>query len=103
MKGIIREKKIAVRLTEQEKENLSRLLDERRQPLNEFLIMQLTLILRSSSKVNPPKRRKVIKRTERVDIRVSLWLYNEIQKKADESACSVSSVVYKAILKGLRS
>ena len=102
MARVYKNNRIVVSITENEKTELMKLLNKKKQSVNEFLVFQITLFLKENAKPVIPMRKRGIRKSGRIEFRVSDWLYEEIEKKAKANNCSMSVLVRDVILKSLK-
>lgn len=98
----IRNKKLAVYLTEQQYELFMENLKKNNQPLSEFVVYSLSNFINGSYKVEKIPRVRGIRKQECLHIKVSEWLYGKVDEIAKVNNCSISAVVYAAIKDGFR-
>lgn len=89
--------RIAISLTDVEKENLYKVLEDRKQTANEFITLAVWDFVKGKKQVEITKRIKGIPRVHRINFFTSKFLYDWVEKKAKEYKRPMSEVVYNAV------
>ena len=92
-----RVRRVSISLTDNEKEKLVRLLNNRQQTVNELLTLAVWDFLKTDTQVELMHRVRGNPRLNRVNFYTSEFLYDLLKEKADTFARPLSEVVYTSV------